>query len=428
MASVKVLKFGGTSVKTIGRIQHVAEIVAERALKSKLIVVVSAMGDTTDHLLSLAKQCASTPDRRELDVLLSIGEQQSIALLALALRDIGVKARSFTGQQLGIETDETHNDARILDINADFIAQALVDSDVLVVAGFQGINSAGDITTLGRGGSDTTAVALAVANGGCDCDIYTDVDGIYTSDPNQVAKARLLTTASYDEVLTMAQLGAQVLHPRAVELAQHYNVRLRVRNTFNKDDEGTLIEGANMIEPIRKSAGVAVDQQVACVNALNVPEELPLLSELTTALCAENIAVETIAQIRLPGNNAKVLACAVRASEVETAVKCLTKFKEGSPQISVVAELDIAKVSLIGRGCAGDTTLTSNVISLLDRNGVQIRLVSTTENSLSCWVSKSSAQRASELLHNHFCIDTETVASSEIAEIRTALSYRLALA
>jgi aspartate kinase len=442
MEGVKVLKFGGTSVKTIGRIQHVAEIVAERARHSKIIVVVSAMGDTTDHLLSLARQCSNTPDQRELDVLLSIGEQKSIALLALALRDIGVKARSFTGQQLGIATDGTHNNARILDINTKFIDDALIESDVLVVAGFQGINSVGDITTLGRGGSDTTAVALAVANGGCACDIYTDVDGIYTSDPNKLSEARLLRQASYDDVLALARLGAQVLHPRAVELAQLYNVQLRVRNTFNQDDEGTLIEGANMIEPIRKSAGVAVDQQVACVNALNVPEDLPLLSELTDALCKEGISVETVAQIGLPGDNAKVLACAVRASEVEKAVQCFTKFKEKYPQISVVAELDIAKVSLIGRGFASDTVLTSNVISLLDRNGVHIRLVSTTENSLSCWVAKSVAQKASELLHNSFCIDvavghtsgqtisahSSNASSGSVAAIRTSSAFRRALA
>ena len=428
MAAVKVLKFGGTSVKTIGRMQHVAEIIAERSKDSKLIVVVSAMGDTTDHLLNLAKQCAIAPDERELDVLLSIGEQQSIALLSMTLRDLGVSARSFTGPQLGITTDDTHTNARILDINGEFLRQALTESDVLVVAGFQGSNAAGDITTLGRGGSDTTAVALAVASGGCECDIYTDVDGIYTSDPNLISDAQLLRVASYEEVLAMARLGAQVLHPRAVELAQHYGIPLRVRNTFKKEDEGTLIEGVDMIEPIRKTIGVAVDKQVACVNALNVPDELPLLSELSNALGAEHVTVETITQIKLPGGDGKVLACAVRASEVERAIKCFTKVKERFPEVSVVAELDIAKVSLIGRGCAGDAHLISEVISLLDRHAINIRLVSSSDTSLSCWVAKSAAEKASELLHSAFCIDTTNAQTNAVSKIRTASAYRLALA
>jgi len=246
MSEVKVLKFGGTSVKTIGRILHVAKIISERAQRSKLIVVVSAMGDTTDYLLGLANHCSSKPDRRELDVLLSTGEQQSIALLSLVLCDMGIKARSFTGPQVGIRTDHNHNDARIVEIDALRLQALLKENDVLVVAGFQGASPDGDITTLGRGGSDTTAVALAAACRACECDIYTDVDGVYTDDPNKVRSARLLPTVSYDQMLAMARQGAQVLHPRAVELAKEHRVKLRVRSTFNCDHDGTLIAEVNV--------------------------------------------------------------------------------------------------------------------------------------------------------------------------------------
>ena len=243
LPSVSVLKFGGTSVKNIARIQHVAEIVKERLKHGKVLVVVSAMGDTTDYLLKLAHQCAKSPDQRELDSLLSTGEHISITLLSMMLKSLDVSARSVTAYQLGIFTENVHNKARIIDIKTDNLAEAFQTCDALVVAGFQGVTANGDITTLGRGGSDTTAVALAAAAGAKYCDIYTDVDGIYTSAPNKIPKARLLERISYGEVVEMARLGAQVIHPRAVELARQYGVILRVRNTFKPDHEGTSIDG-----------------------------------------------------------------------------------------------------------------------------------------------------------------------------------------
>jgi aspartate kinase len=242
---IAVLKFGGTSVKNIGRIQHVCDVIAPIAKNKKLIVVVSAMGDTTDTLLKLANQCVSTPDVRELDLLLATGEQVSVALVALCLRDRGLRARSFTGSQIGIVTDNQHSCARVRDIDTDLIEDLFVDNDVLVVAGFQGISETGAVTTLGRGGSDTTAVALAAAIG-CDrCDIYTDVDGVYSADPNVVDDAEFLSTLSYDELLEKAQQGAQVVHARAVELAKRYALRLQVRNTFNPECGGTQIDDCN---------------------------------------------------------------------------------------------------------------------------------------------------------------------------------------
>lgn len=236
-----VLKFGGSSVKTIGRMQHVASIVSEFCKRGKVVVVVSAMGDTTDHLLSLASQCTDSPDKRELDVLLSTGEQVSIALLSIILRNCGLRAKSFTGGQVGIVTEPAFGAARILEIEPTQICSALEENDVCVVAGFQGVTVDGDITTLGRGGSDTTAVALAAAVKADECHIYTDVDGIYTADPNKAADAEFIPEIGYDHCLRLVQAGAQVMHDRAVSLAKQYGVRLRVRNTFKPEHAGTLI-------------------------------------------------------------------------------------------------------------------------------------------------------------------------------------------
>ena len=244
MSDIAVLKFGGTSVKNIQRLRHVAAIVQEKARKCKVIVVVSAMGDTTDRLLSLAKQCCETPVAGELDVLLSTGEQVTIALLSILLQDLGLKAKSFTGFQLGIKTDDNHSNADILNIDSKFIVEAFASLDVLVVAGFQGVTEGGAITTLGRGGSDTTAVAIAAAVGAADCEIYTDVDGIYDLDPNKHQGAVKYKHISFDDCLQLANNGAQVIHPRAVSAARKHRLPVRVRSTFSLNDPGTLIRSA----------------------------------------------------------------------------------------------------------------------------------------------------------------------------------------
>ncbi|MFN8657088.1 MAG: aspartate kinase [Candidatus Obscuribacterales bacterium] len=238
---IAVLKFGGTSVRGIGRMQNVAQIVQSFAKQQKTIVVVSAMGDTTDHLYQLALRCAEQPDKRELDVLLSTGEQVSIALLTMILKSCGVRAKSFTGQQIGVLTEAEHGCARILTVDAPHILEELEDNDVIVVAGFQGSTVDGDITTLGRGGSDTSAVALAAAVGAHVCHIFTDVDGVFTADPNKVAGAVLIPEIGYDHCFEMARNGAQVIHDRSVTLAKQHGVQIRVRNTFNPGHSGTLI-------------------------------------------------------------------------------------------------------------------------------------------------------------------------------------------
>ncbi|MBS1993353.1 MAG: hypothetical protein JSS83_22710 [Cyanobacteria bacterium SZAS LIN-3] len=244
MSDIAVLKFGGTSVKNVQRLRHVASIVEEKARAQKVIVVVSAMGDTTDRLLHLAKQCCDEPVPEELDVLLSTGEQVTIALLSILLKDLGLKAKSFTGAQIGIKTDDNHSNADILDISSDFILRALADLDVLVVAGFQGVTAGGAITTLGRGGSDTTAVAIAAAVNAASCDIFTDVDGIYNLDPNKHHGAVRYSHISFDDCLELADNGAQVIHPRAVRAARQHRLPVRVRSTFCLNDPGTLIRSA----------------------------------------------------------------------------------------------------------------------------------------------------------------------------------------
>ena len=241
MSNIAVLKFGGTSVKNVQRLRHVASIVEKSARACKTIVVVSAMGDSTDRLVQLATQCSDAPAKQELDVLLATGEQVTIALLSILLKDAGINARSFTGAQAGIVTDDCHSDANILNIDADCIHKAFEDHDVLVVAGFQGATTGGNIATLGRGGSDTTAVALAAAVQAVSCDIFTDVDGIYDCDPNKHSDAIKYDEISFVDCLHLAENGAQVIHPRAVIVAQNFNLPVRVRSTFALHDQGTLI-------------------------------------------------------------------------------------------------------------------------------------------------------------------------------------------
>lgn len=274
---VAVLKFGGSSVKSVGRMQHVVSLIANRCRNQKVLVVVSAMGDTTDHLHTLALQCSADPDKRELDVLLATGEQVSIALLSILLKAAGIKAKSFTGTQIGLLTESSHGRARILLVDLEIVAQSLAENDVVVVAGFQGVTVDGDITTLGRGGSDTTAVALAVAAGAAECEIYTDVDGIFTCDPNKDPLARQIPNIDYDDCLAIVRGGAQVMHDRSIVLAQQYGLKVRVKNTFKPDHLGTLIE-----QPQAKLAAVVGGERFF---------GLPLRDELSSARICREVAV-----------------------------------------------------------------------------------------------------------------------------------------
>jgi aspartate kinase len=406
---ISVLKFGGTSVKNLARIQHVAEIVRDRLApksdkKQKILVVVSAMGDTTDYLLKLGAQCSKSPDKRELDLLLSTGEQISITLLALTLKEMGISARSFTAAQIGIFTEKVHSKARIVDINSENLNRALADHDVLVVAGFQGVTADGDITTLGRGGSDTTACALAAAIDADVCDIYTDVDGIYTADPNVIKEAKLLKRVSYGEVIEMARLGAQVLHPRAVELARQYKVRLRVRNTFKPDHEGTIIdegEGEN-VEIYRSISGVAVDKDQACVTIMNVPDKPGIAGQIMQALADNNIVIDMIMQAFHPTAGQNNITFTVHSTDLEQTTKVLEEIKGDFAATSVIADQDIAKVSLIGAGLAGQSGIAATVFKAFGAAGINIKMIATSEMKLTCVVSGKDADKASKIMHSSF--------------------------
>jgi aspartate kinase len=400
-----VLKFGGTSVKNIARIQHVAEIVKQRLPAGPLIVVLSAMGDTTDYLIKLARQCAPTPDKRELDSLLSTGEQISIALLSIVLRSMDIRAKSFTAYQVGIFTETVFNKARIIDLKTEALQEALKDNDVLIVAGFQGITRSGEITTLGRGGSDTTAVALAAAMNAQVCDIFTDVDGIYTADPNAIPKARLLSTISYEEVLEMARLGAQVIHPRAVELGRQYGVKLRVRNTFKPEHPGTTIHGGKDLEIYRTVSGVAVDKDQARVAIMDVPDQPGVAAKIMRALADKNIVTDMIMQAVHPSLGLNNVTFTVHETDVEESVSVLRDLKTQLRAGEVLADADIAKVSLIGAGMVGQPGIAAKFFEILGEAGINIKMIATSEMKLTCVVSRDDAQRAAKLIHDGFELD-----------------------
>jgi aspartate kinase len=400
--NVQVLKFGGTSVKNIGRIEHVCKIIQERSGTQSLIVVLSAMGDTTDYLIKLAKQCVAQPDERELDALMSTGEQISITLLAMMLRSKGLRARSLTASQVGIFTESVHKQARIVDIQTEKLVHAFDDNDVLVVAGFQGVTDQGDITTLGRGGSDTTALALAAAVGSEVCDIYTDVDGVFTADPNVVKGARLLERISYDELIEMARLGAQVIHPRAVELARVYKVRLRVRNTFKPDNQGTIIDGGEDMEVYRTVSGIVVDEDQATVMIREVPDKPGVAGEIMTALADKNIMVDMIMQTSYETTGLNSITFTVGKDDLSETLKILQEVKSRMGAKKVVSDPDIAKVSVIGPGIAMRPQIASLVFSTLGKNAINIKMIASSEKKLTCVISRSEAKKATQALHDAF--------------------------
>ncbi len=402
---LSVLKFGGTSVKNIARIQHVADIVKDRLQSGPLIVVLSAMGDTTDYLIKMARQCTQTPDKRELDSLLSTGEQISITLLSIVLRSMNIRSKSFTAYQVGIFTETVFNKARIIDLKTDALQNALADNEVLIVAGFQGITRTGEITTLGRGGSDTTAVALAAAMNAQVCDIFTDVDGIYTADPNAIPKARLLSTISYEEVLEMARLGAQVIHPRAVELGRQYGVKLRVRNTFKPEHAGTTIQGGKDLEIYRTVSGVAVDKDQARVAIMDVPDQPGVAGKIMRALADKNIVTDMIMQAVHPSLGLNNVTFTVHETDVEESVAVMQELKAKLRAGEVLADPDIAKVSLIGVGMIGQPDIAAKFFEVLGESGINIKMIATSEMKLTCVVSRDDAQRAAKLIHDAFELD-----------------------
>ncbi|MDB5098869.1 MAG: aspartate kinase [Cyanobacteria bacterium RYN_339] len=396
-----VQKFGGTSVGSPERILKVAE----RALRTKrdghqVVLVVSAMGHTTDELLELMEKIAVRPNPRELDMLLSTGEQVSIALVASAISAIGGKGISLTGAQAGIRTEPLHTKAKIADIQTDRLRQLLADDHIPVVAGFQGITYNGEICTLGRGGSDTTAVALAAALKADMCEIYTDVSGVYTADPRVVPEARLLPEISYDEMLELASLGAQVLHPRSVEYAKQYNLFIRVRSTFD-EGLGTVVKGVNELENQTPVRGVTADLNQAKVALKEVPDRPGVAARLFGALSDRGINVDMITQ-SVRGEQTNDIGFTVTKEELERAVQVTEEVGREVGAKGVVSDEDVAKVSIVGSGMVNHAGIAAKMFQALADGQINIQMISTSEIKVSCVISRSQAQQAVRLVHNAF--------------------------
>ncbi|MEK6410786.1 MAG: aspartate kinase [Acidobacteriota bacterium] len=402
-----VQKFGGTSVKSVARIKNVAGIIAGAAASDSVVAVVSAMGDTTDYLVKLAQQASNSPIRRELDALLATGEQISAALVAMALNDLNARAVSLTGAQLGITTESIHTAARIVDINTDRLRRHLADGFIVVAAGFQGTTTEGDTTTLGRGGSDTTAVALAAALGASACDIFTDVSGVYTADPNLVPSARLLKEISYEEMLEMARVGAQVLHPRAVELARKHRIPVRVRNTFDPGHQGTILKGADEMEIYRPVSGVTVDRDQARLAILKVPDRPGVAGEIFGSLAERRVSVDMIIQAFHEDRLVNDITFTVKRSDLGVARQALEEAASRTGAEGVLADEDVAKVSIVGAGLMDQPDIAARMFSALGRAGINIKMISTSEIRISCVVSDKEAERAVNLVHDLFHLDEQ---------------------
>lgn len=404
---VKVQKYGGTSVGDLSRIDKVAARVSRVvASNEKVVVIVSAMGRATDRLLSMARELAPRPSRRELDVLLSTGEQQSVALLTLALLKRGVEARSFTGAQAGFLTDSHHGSARILSVDSTRVRAALETVDVVVVAGFQGADVDGNLTTLGRGGSDTTAVALAAALGVVECEIYTDIDGIYTTDPHQVEGARKLMAIDYDEMLELASLGAKVLHPRSVWYARRYGVRVHVRSAFSPLT-GTIVtalprqQEGNMLSE-KPVTGVAIDLNHARIDLHSVPDVPGIAGQIFLALGEADVSVDMIIQgVRGAADSRQQMAFIVNSDAVEDALEAL------APVLTPLGaraetDVDVAKVSIVGIAVGSTPGVAGRMFAAVASVGANIEMITTSEVRISVIIPAELARAALRAVHEAF--------------------------
>ena len=399
--SLVVQKFGGTSVADVDRIRHVAGVVAAtRAAGHELVVVVSAMAGETNRLLALARQAARTPDDRESDVLVATGEQVTAALLALTLQDTGVDARSFLGHQIRIETDSAFSRARIVRVDVDRLRRALGEGTVAVVAGFQGVDGEGSITTLGRGGSDTSAVALAAALGADTCEIYTDVDGVYTSDPRIVPQARKLDRIAYDEMLELASLGAKVLQIRSVEFAKRYRVPVHVRSTFSGAPGTWVVEEDSRMEEV-SVAGVAYDRDEAKLTILRVPDRPGVAARLFGPIARANIVVDMIIQNASADGTTDLTFTVARGDYA----KARALVDETARQIGaqgVTGQTDVAKVSVVGIGMRTHAGIAARMFEVLGAEGINVQMISTSEIKVSVVVDEKYTELAVRALHDAF--------------------------
>lgn len=398
--SILVQKYGGTSVGTIERIQNVARKVIKRKLEgNKMVVVVSAMGKTTDTLLDMAQELSDLPPKREVDMLLSTGEQTSIALLTIALNELGHEAISFTGPQVGIQTIGSHTKSRISEIKGNRIKNALEENKIVVVAGFQGVNEKGDITTLGRGGSDTTAVALA-AYLDAQCQIFTDVDGIYSVDPRLYPNAKKLSTISYDEMLEMASQGASVMHPRAIELGEKYNVPIYVASSMN-DVKGTLIKESDKMMEGAAITGMAINNDEAMISLNHVPHNIKLIASVFDALAKKDINIDMISQTS-PKNNQVSISFTLPKDDLLEGKGLLHSYMEEYPEIQIDIHKEVTKLSVVGIGMRSQSGVAAQMFLLLAEANIPIHMVTTSEIKISYVIEPKDQQKALQTIAEAF--------------------------
>lgn len=403
--SIIVQKYGGTSVGSIERIQNVAKRIIKTAQQgNKVVVTLSAMSGETNRLIALAKGFTNRPHKREMDMLVSSGEQVSIALLAIALESMGMKAISMTGSQVGIMTDSVFMNARITKIDAKNINAKLEEGSIVIVAGFQGVDVNGNITTLGRGGSDTTAVALAAALNADECEIYTDVDGVYTADPNKIKKAKKIEQICYDDMLELASLGAKVLHSRAVELAKKNNVKLHIRSSLN-DNMGTwVIKETKEMEEMLISGLTSKINEVK-YTIFDIPDKPGVAAKVFTALAEKNINVDMIVQTSGRKDSTNTISFTAAAGDLDLLQEIFSDFvKEGFVNETSV-DKNIAIVSLVGVGMKSNVGIAAKMFDILSKANINIQMISTSEIKISIVIEKKAEVKAMKIIHKEFMLD-----------------------
>ncbi len=394
-------KFGGTSVGDVDRIKNVAEkVVNTQKAGNDVVVVVSAMSGETDRLINLGKKITPTPSKREMDMIVSTGEQVTIALLSIAIDALGAGAVSFNAMQIGLKTTSDYTKAKILDINTEKIRESLKKKQIVVVAGFQGIDDAGNITTLGRGGSDTTAVAVAAALKADRCDIYTDVDGVYTADPRIVKKPKKLETITHDEMLELASMGAKVLHDRSVIFAMKYNVPLRVVSTF-VENEGTLVVKETKAMEDLVVTGIAKKTDETRINISGVPDKPGVAAKIFRKLAEKNINVNMIVQSAGQDNRSQI-SFTILTADIEDAKMIMEDLKKETGAQAVTYDGEIAIVSVVGIGMRAHSGVAASVFDILAQNGINIEMISTSEIKISVVIRKDKADDTVRLLHAKF--------------------------
>ena len=401
-----VQKYGGTSVGSPERIKNVAKrVAAARQEGHDVVVVVSAMSGETNRLVALAHEMQEFPDPRELDVVLATGEQVTIGLLAMALKNIGVEAKSYTGWQVAVKTDTAHTKARIEDIDSDKMRADLAQGTVVIVAGFQGISSAGDISTLGRGGSDTSAVALAAALKADECQIYTDVDGVYTTDPRVVPEARRMDTITFEEMLELASLGSKVLQIRSVEFAGKYQVRLRVLSSLKDGGNGTLItfeEDENMEKAV--VSGIAFDKNQARINMRGVPDKPGIAYQILGAVADANVDVDMIIQ-NMGNEGTTDFSFTVPRGDYKPTLELLGSLKDSIGAAEVSGDDAVCKVSIVGLGMRSHVGIAARMFHALASENINIQMISTSEIKVSVLIDEKYLELATRVLHKEFGLD-----------------------